>query len=383
MIAGQSAQGDLGTLKSRSFFLYLALLTSVLASFAGGTSAQDAVKEDIEAANPSPPDEDAKVGFREGSFVAVPIPVNDPTFGTGIVLGGGYLFKADEKSNTSFIGGGVFGTNEGSRAGAIGGSFSFGEKRYNGFGLLGAADLNYDLFILGEPVGIEQEAIAFQGQFRYGFSETVSAGFSLRYLETQFAGVDGKELPAEIQDLTNVSIATVGLVFQWDTRDNTFYPTSGGFLDIQATYNEESGGQNLTYSRSTIGYDHFWSLGPKAVVGTRIAGCAVQDRAPFFDTCLLGSELRGLSLFEFYGDELVAAQAEYRGLINERFGYVAFAGVGEVRRNFLSLDSGARYAGGVGARYRVSREFDLDVSLDVTINDKSESYVYFYVGQAF
>ncbi|MGI1660913.1 BamA/TamA family outer membrane protein [Palleronia sp. KMU-117] len=341
--------------------------------------------DDPQASSAAPAEDSDSVGFGAGSFVAVPIPVNDPTFGTGLVLGGGYLFKADEGSNTSFIGGGVFGTNEGSRAGGIGGSFSFDDKRYNLFGFLGAADVSYDLFILGEPVRIEQQGVAFQGQFRYGFSDTLSAGVSLRYLESQLSGVNGTELPEQIQDLTDISIATVGIVGQWDTRDNTFYPTAGSFLDFEVTYNEQSGGRNLTYTRSTIGYDHFWSLGERSVIAARVAGCGVQDKAPFFDTCLLGSEIRGFSLFEFYGDQMVAAQAEYRGRFNERFGYVAFAGLGDVRRNILSLslDSGTRYAGGVGGRLRVSKEFDLDVSLDVTYNDKDESYVYFYVGQSF
>lgn len=325
----------------------------------------------------------SEVGFKAGSFVAVPIPVNDPTFGTGLVLGGGYLFKADEGSNTSFIGGGVFGTNEGSRAAAIGASISLDDKRYNGFGLLGAADLNYDLFILGQPVRIEQEAVAFQGQFRYGFTNTLSAGISLRYLESNLAGANGNDLAPEVENLTDVKIGTVGLVGQRDTRDSTFYPTTGSLLDVELTYSEEVGGANLTYTSARVGYDQFWSLGARSVIGARFAGCVVRDRAPFFDSCLLGAEIRGFSLFEFHGDRMLTAQAEYRGRINDRFGYVAFAGLGEVQRSLISLDSGTRYAGGVGIRYRVSRDFDLDVSLDVTLNDKRESYVYFYVGQSF
>ncbi len=357
------------------------VLGLILLAFAGAAQAQDAATEDTGAADP--PQAEKKTGFGAGSFVAVPIPVNNPTFGTGVVLGGGYLFKADEKSDTSFIGGGVFGANEGSRAGALGGSFSFADKRYNGFGFLAAADLSYELFILGQPVRIEQDGAAVQGEFRYGFTETLSAGISLRYVESRLSGINGTDLPEQIQDISDLSIATVGVVGQWDTRDDTFYPTTGGLLDLELTYNETSGVQNLTYTRSIIGYDHFWSLGERSVIGARMAGCAVQDRAPFYETCLLGSEIRGFSLFEFYGDQMVTAQAEYRGRINERFGYVAFAGVGDVRRNFLSFDSGTRYAGGIGGRYRVSKEFDLDVSLDLTLNDKNESFVYFYVGQSF
>jgi hypothetical protein len=347
---GSPGRSSLAGLLSASFLALSAF------GLGGGVSAQDA--------NPGPAGPGAtstdgqaaaaasKVGFREGSFVAVPIPINDPTFGTGLVLGGGYLFKADEGSNTSFIGGGALGTNEGSRAAALGASISLDDKRYNGFGFLAAADLNYDLFILGQPVRIEQEAVAFQGQFRYGFTDTLSAGVSLRYLESNLAGANGTDLAPEVESLTDVKIGTVGLVGQRDTRDSTFYPTTGSLLDVELTYSEEVGGANLTYTSATVGYDQFWSLGARSVVGARVAGCVVGERAPFFDSCLLGAEIRGFSLFEFHGDRMLTAQAEYRGRINDRFGYVAFAGLGEVQRSLISLDSGTRYAGGIGMRYR-------------------------------
>ncbi|MFA3921065.1 hypothetical protein [Ruegeria hyattellae] len=125
--------------------------------------------------------EQNKLGFGQGSFVAVPIPVNDPTFGAGLVLGGGYLFKADEGSNTSILGGGAFGTNKGSYAVALGSGLSLDHNRYNIMFLLGLADLNYDLFLLGEPLEIEQDGVAFQSEFRYSFTKSLSAGFSLQY----------------------------------------------------------------------------------------------------------------------------------------------------------------------------------------------------------
>ena len=55
---------------------------------------------------------------------------------------------------------------------------------------------------------------------------------------------------------------------------------------------------------------------------------------------------------------------------------------GDVRRSLISLDSGTRYAGG-GMRFRASKAFDLDVSLDLTLNDKEESHVCVCVGQSF
>jgi outer membrane protein assembly factor BamA len=352
---------------------------------ASNAFAQDgsAAGTDTEQENASAGSDPDKVGFSNGSFIAVPIPFNDPTFGTGLVLGGGYLFTADEGSDTSFLGGGILGTDEDSYAIGLGGSVSFQNNRYAIFGFLGAADINYDLFILGQPVRIEQEGAAFQGEFRYGFTPDISAGVSVRYLESRLTGVNGTALTDELVDLTDASFATAGIVAQWDTRDDTIYPTIGQNLSFSATYTDETGGLDFEYARTSLGYDQFWSVGRDGVIAARVAGCAMGDRSPFFDSCLLGAELRGFSLFEFYGDRMLTAQAEYRGRFNERFGYVAFGGIGEVEKSLFSIDSGVQYAGGLGLRYRVSKEFGLDVSVDATLNGNGESLVYLYVGQGF
>jgi outer membrane protein assembly factor BamA len=335
------------------------------------------------SAQTDPPEPSEPTGFAAGSFVFVPIPLNDPTFGAGLVLGTGYLFRLDEGSDTSFVGGGAVATNQGSRAAAIGGSFSASNSRYNGLGFFGIADVNYDLSILGRSVEIEQEAAGFTGEFRYGFTPTLSAGVTLRYLESRLSGLNGQELPPELQSASEVSIGALGLVAQWETRDDNFYPTTGSKLSFTLDQAEELGGRGLSYTRAQVGYDGFWPVFERDVIGMRLSGCHIENRAPFFETCLLGSEIRGFSLFEFYGDQMVTAQAEYRGRFNDRFGYAVFAGIGDVRRNILSRDSGVRSAGGLGLRYRVSKDFNLDMALDVTLNDKNESYVYFSVGQAF
>jgi outer membrane protein assembly factor BamA len=327
--------------------------------------------------------ETVKFGFDAGSVIVVPVPINDPTFGTGLALGGGYFFQADEGSDTSFLGGGLFGTTDDSYAAGIGGSYSFDYNRYNIVALFGAADINYDLYLAGRPVPIEQDGAAFQAEFSYGFSDTFSAGVSLRYLQSKVAGLGGSALPAEIANLTDVSIGTVGILAKRDTRDDTYYPTSGNNMDLSLTYSEEVGGAALNYGHGTLGYNHFWSLSDRSVVGLRAAGCWIEDHAPFYDSCLLGSELRGFSLFEFYGSSMLTAQAEFRRRISKRFGYVAFAGLGDVQKNLTSNDSGVRYSGGLGLRIRVSEEFSLDFSIDGTLNDKNESSVYFYAGQFF
>jgi outer membrane translocation and assembly module TamA len=74
-------------------------------------------------------------------------------------------------------------------------------------------------------------------------------------------------------------------------------------------------------------------------------------------------------------------QAEYRGRFSERWGWVAFGGVGGVA-DALGDDDVIKPAGGVGLRYRLSRDFGLDFSADIAVGDEGATG-YVYLGQAF
>lgn len=325
----------------------------------------------------------SELGFRNGSFVGVPIPINDPTFGAGLVLGAGYLFQSDEGSKTSSLGAALLGTNEESYAFGLGGGLSLYNNRHNVEFLLAYADLRYDLFLINDSINVEQQGLAFQSVYRYGFTDAFSAGASFQYLDTTVSGVNGAALPPEISDLTDTALATVGLVAKWDTRDDTFYPLIGNKVDLALTYSTDVKNGDLSYYGLKLSYDRFWQVNNQSVVGVRATACEKDDRTPFFDSCLLGSEIRGFPLFDVFGNSMLTAQVEYRGRLSNRFGYVAFGGGGEAQKNSISVDSGFRYAGGVGVRYRVSKKHKLDFSVDAAVNDEGDEFLYFYVGQSF
>ncbi|WP_424991264.1 BamA/TamA family outer membrane protein [Fluviibacterium sp. S390] len=249
--------------------------------------------------------------------------------------------------------------------------------------------MGYDLYVDGDPLEINQEGVALNAEYRFGFTPHLSAGLSFRYLESRVNAIGNATLPPGIQDLTDITLASLGLVAQWDTRNDSLYPSEGGLAEFNFLTNRISGGASFSYLKSTLALDHYWLLGPQTVLAANATGCLVEDDAPFFDSCLLGSQIRGFSLFQYYGNQMVTAQAELRQNFSKRFGGVAFAGVGETLsslefgRRTLTRDSDLRYAGGLGLRYRVSKDFPIDLSLDVAINDLDEKNIYFYVGQAF
>lgn len=106
----------------------------------------------------------------------------------------------------------------------------------------------------------------------------------------------------------------------------------------------------------------------------------------FFDLCSLGGtdNFRGYPFGEFLDESLLSVQMEYRGRWNNRFRYTIFADAGGVASGFDAFNGDAfEAAGGIGLRYRLSKKFPLDFSIDAAINSNGETMSYVYVGQRF
>ncbi|NRB00392.1 MAG: hypothetical protein HRU32_11320 [Rhodobacteraceae bacterium] len=136
-----------------------------------------------------------------------------------------------------------------------------------------------------------------------------------------------------------------------------------------------------------ITFDAYYPVIADNVVAGRLAACSATEDAPFFDSCALGAQdaFRGFSVTENIGQDLTSLQLSWRGRFGEsRFGYELFAGSGRVFRGFPgSGEPRYRSAGGVGVKYRLTKDFPLDLALDVAFNDVGEQFAYIYVGQRF
>ena len=122
------------------------------------------------------------------------------------------------------------------------------------------------------------------------------------------------------------------------------------------------------------------------MLAARISGCSATDDSPFFYKCSLGmtDAFRGFSATRYLGERSLSAQVEFRQRLGKRLGVVAFAGAGRVKAQAApQFDGKTHWAGGVGARYRLSRKFPLDFSVDGSRNSDGDNLVYVYVGQRF
>ncbi|WP_127111812.1 BamA/TamA family outer membrane protein [Shimia sediminis] len=325
-------------------------------------------------------------GIREGSFVVAPIPFRNPIFGTGLALGLGYLYQTDENSNTSILGVGALGSDNGTEGYGASASLAWDNNRWQLNLLAMEGDLNYDLYVAGIPLPVRQTGTVASGSFLYGVTSELSFGVSFRYFDTRITELSGAVLPPGIRSALALEIANFGLVAKWDTRSDSLYPRDGHLLDFEIIGGTEVSGPSRDYSKSFVNYSHYHSISERTVLAARASACVASDETPFFDLCSLGGTdgFRGFPATQYYDEALASGQIEVRQQLSDRFRAVAFAGIGVTGADFGDFSSdGVHVAGGVGLRFKLSRKFDADFSVDVAYNDEDDETIYIYVGQRF
>jgi hypothetical protein len=334
---------------------------------------------------------EAELGFGNGSFIVAPIPLKDPTLGTGLVLTAGYLFKADAGSDTSFVGFAGMQTSNGSEGYGAAANFYFGEGVWSVQSAVGRADVNYELSSVGSldlgTIPISQEGSFVRIKGGYLVRENLTIGLDTAYLETTarlnssagFVPFDVPGFGLKVRELL------IGPSIEWDGRDDNVYPTKGvfGSLTIQKGIAQE--GLDKDFWKSGASGALYTPVGENGVFAANFTACTTSDGTPFFNLCGVGTTdgLRGYSAGQFLDNALLSAQAEYRHRFSQRWGGVGFAGVSAVGDSFGDLSSGPYFGGGLGVRYRLSKKFPLDFSTDITLNDAGDSFTYIYIGQSF
>jgi len=342
-------------------------------------STPSSLDSDTDADNQKKQDDSQK--SKRGSFIFAPIPINSPTFGTGLILGAGYVFKLredDEKSPPSVVAAAGAFTNNGSRGIVLGSSLYFGENKYKMTVAAGKGRANYEFFGIGRIPGrpaisteIKQKGAFFFGEILRNVGKNIFIGPRYQYRKLTATIGDrttagGFEIPAI--DLTSTT-AAIGFHVVRDLRDHIFYPTKGSLFEFRADFFAKPLGSNRNYQAYLLAYNGYRSIGKKQVLAYRAMTCSVSDNTPFFDLCLYGSrgDLRGYTAGQFQNQRMFAVQGEYRrDQLWWRFGFVAFGGFGGVARRLKEFRSDQLLpAGGVGLRFNLDKKNHINYRVDL------------------
>ena len=373
---------------------YLALLCFLSPLLSAAAAAQTSQLEqqlqsrtsEADAADEILPTEDS-----DKRFFAVPVPIVDPTIGQGLALAGLFTFSAEEEAasnerrSTIALAAGYTNTD----SWMVGGGFQIflDEDRYRvslGAGY-GNTNLNY--------YGTRSDSIFFDNTVEFQIrGSLVDGNVQMRVAENFYFGIHGRYIHPTItldgpidrldRPKKQFNLAALGVIGQYDSRDNIRYPEAGLLGSIDYLTYLEAIGSDVEFDSLEVAFAQYAKLTDTLVLAAQVRGAIVGDNTPFF--MLSTIDLRGVPLTRYLNQMVTQVQGELRWEAWRRLGAVAFAGTGVVAEGFSDLREGdAAYGYGVGLRYRVSEVDRLNAGLDVARGSADELVVYFRIGEAF
>jgi hypothetical protein len=331
------------------------------------------------------------------NIVVAPIPISNPSIGSGLALAGMLLYQMDDKSPASFTGLGGAYTSSDSWAAAVAEKLYFLSDTFRLTAGLGTGQVNYDYFGVGSgqnssgiDVPLRQHFLAGLLDFRMKVFDALHIGLRWRFgsIDTSVHGVEPPLGPVINDKQLNLVISGLGVVASWDTRDRTFAPSHGIFAEFRSSFQRSVFGSDLQYETYSLAANGYYPVPFRDVdvIAARIYLCRASNSAPFFDICSFGSgrDLRGYEAGRYRDFSLIAGQAEYRLTITHRFGAVAFAGAGTVAPSFSDLSSAKFLPSlGIGARYLAAPKQGVMISADYAWGTGGSSGFYVYIGDSF
>jgi hypothetical protein len=316
----------------------------------------------------------------------VPIPISNPTIGTGLAVSLLYLHpqKTGDNTGRTTTSGllGMYTSTDSWATGVFHEGFYWNDRlRLRGGLVYGDFNLKFygignDAFLRDNPLDYNAKSIIFSPRLLYRLPwENWYLG--PRYF---FIKIDNTfDLSGLVPQLPEVQLDSqtggLGLVTLYDTRDNNFWPSAGNFFELTATkYGEQLGG-DFDYNKFILKYSHYFPLKTALTLGLRLDGQFIDGRAPFYDLSQLN--LRGLPKGLFADRQAVTAQGEVRWNFYKKWTALGFLGGGRIAENISDLGSSpTQPAGGIGLRYLIAGKQKLKLGIDVAYgNDEVSFYV--------
>jgi hypothetical protein len=377
--------------RTRAWCIGVAVYAALLC--VSNPSSADQGEEAVE--NLSEQTEVAAEALGEKRFFVMPIPISNPTIGTGLGLATMYLFQAGENAPPSSFMLGGFWADSKSWAGVAGGTMHFKDDIYRLSGCVGYFDVNLEFFGIGNDAGDQGQSVSISqsGPFLAArllrrIVDRLYLGAHYRLVTINTALTDLPDwLPGDIlRDGIELTSSGLGLVLQYDSRDNEFNPLTGSCLDLTSRFSREAIGSDRDYEQYTVGYNYYGRIAKDKVLAWRATGCVTAGDAPFYDISMFGGGsdgIRGYVGGQYRDDVSLTTQLEYRWKFYKKWGMVAFGGVGQVAPSISEMDtSNLLPSYGVGVRFMVSDEQRINLGIDYARGKDSYAW-YFRIAEAF
>ncbi|MEL4016150.1 BamA/TamA family outer membrane protein [Dryocola clanedunensis] len=333
-------------------------------------------------------------------FLPIPVVITEPAVGYGGGLFGLFLHDTADSENskarqngkmippamTAFGGGG---TQNGTWFVGGGHRHTWNNDSIRYLVALGYADVNLDIYSgdtlgFGEGKGVSTRTKGYGGMQRLLFrvSDTPFFVGASQFYANMDISADNKVINRALQRVLgeNSTTSALGLMVQYDTTDNFFYPQRGLSVTGQYQFYSSFLGGDYRYNQLSIDGKYFQPLGHDLTLVLAGDYQSLSNRdghlppmaRPYIN-------LRGISRYRYQGDYVSTVQTQLEWQMTPRWTLQGFVGAGSASKEADELYNQTEVAWGGGFRYLVARKFGLRTGIDVAFSD-SEQAVYFNVG---
>ena len=207
----------------------------------------------------------------------------------------------------------------------------------------------------------------------YNYTEIIDRKENQILTDSTLVGVDGG------------AILGIGVDLTWENRDNIFFPNSGGYQYFRFSYYPTLS-SNYKFVDIELDVRKYWAIKKDHVFATNFYLNAVSGDVPFYKLPALGGSkrMRGYFYGRYRDNFYAMLQAEYRQYFWRRWGFVAFAGVGNVASELIEYDFGTlKYNFGAVLRFQFNKEQKINLRADFGFGQDGNMGVYFGIEEAF
>lgn len=269
----------------------------------------------------------------------------------------------------------------------------FKSNEYNLNGEIGYYRYFYNYYGLGNGPRMEETYSVNYPRVRFEASKNFFEGFyaGLKYTFDDF-DITKTDSLGELRNGTITGsnggrISGIGIVVNYDTRDNTFYPRQGWNNSFSYEKFNKAFGSDFNYQLTSIDLIRYFTIKKEGVLATNVYGRFINNKgdAPFFHQSDIGGTKRMRGYYQgYYKDkQMLGWQAEYRFPLFWRLGMVGFAGNAVVANqvSYLKIKD-VRTTAGVGLRVLLDKSRNINLRIDYGFSKDTQGF-YLTIGEAF
>jgi hypothetical protein len=373
-------------------------LAAVLAAWSALTPPAFAQDQADAEASTEAPEAPSDRGSKKPQIIFAPVPFSSPSSGTGVAAGGVAFYNPNDTPHQWITGAGVVWTSRGTKGIAAFHKMASTSDRFRLIATASLFDQENHFFGIGEAAGDQGESLTLQDK-----QINLKATATWRLFENGFVGVryqlgthdarpdEGEDEPPSLTppppaDQLNSTLSVIGPAFTYDTTDSHTQPRSGVEVDATWTFGFDELGDSYDHDKLTAEAHAYFALSERTVLAASAQFCSAHGDVAYYDLCLFGAsaDLRGYETGRYRDRASWALQGEARHQFTDRWGGVAFFGIGGIAPSAGDLvDEGNLLpAGGIGVRYRPFKTNDVQLRVDLAIG-KNDHGVYVGIGEAF